>query len=379
MKKIFLSLTSLLVFTFVNAQTNTELQSLIKQSFTYFPKIQELQKASEASGLRVGLARSNYYPVISGNGSYTYVTPISTVNFGQELKFQPNNNYDFNVSLTQPIWDFGKTNAQIAKAKTDLLSATTNIEQAKAQVASQVSNIYYSIVFLKKAIAVEDSLLAFLNENKKIVDSRMKRGDALQIDLSNIQSNIDIEENRKVDFVNSLQKQKALLEYTTGVSTEPTVGDFDFPSFSEGAVADYAKQNNFDLLLANQHTLASEMDLKYSENSRYPVLSLVGGTGYKNGYQPSIEPLIFNYLVGLRLSIPIYSAGKVNQNIQISRKNVEASQLAVKSTENNLKKDLAQVQADLISNQDRINHSDAQVKNAREALVLTESRYKQGV
>lgn len=380
MKKIVIATAFLFAFAFANAQTNAELKALIKQSFTYFPKIQELQKASEASDLRVGLARSNYYPVISGLGSYNYLTPISHKDFGQgDFKFQPYNNYNLNVSVTQPIWDFGRTNAQIAKAKTDLLSATTNIEQAKAQIASQVANTYYSIVFLKKAIAVEDSLLAFLNENKRIVESRMKRGDALQIDLSNIQSNIDIEENRKVDFVNSLQKQKALLEYTTGVSTEPTVGDFDFPSFSEGSAGDYARQNNFDLLLAKQKTLASEMDLKYSENSRLPLLTFAGGTGYKNGYQPDINPLLFNYTVGVNLSIPIYSAGKVNQNIKISRKNVEASQLAVKSTENNLKKDLAQVEADLVSNQDRINHSDAQVKYAREALVLTESRYKQGV
>src|SRR6478609_7839985 len=203
MKKIVIATAFLFAFAFANAQTNAELKALIKQSFTYFPKIQELQKASEASDLRVGLARSNYYPVISGLGSYNYLTPISHKDFGQgDFKFQPYNNYNLNVSVTQPIWDFGRTNAQIAKAKTDLLSATTNIEQAKAQIASQVANTYYSIVFLKKAIAVEDSLLVFLNENKRIVDSRMKRGDALQIDLSNIQSNIDIEENRKVDFIN---------------------------------------------------------------------------------------------------------------------------------------------------------------------------------
>ena len=380
MKRIILPGAFLFVFAFANAQSNAELKTLIKQSFSYFPRIQELQKASEVSDLRVGLARSNYYPVISGNGSYTYVTPLSIVHTPTgDLVFQPNNNYDFNVSLTQPIWDFGKTNAQIAKAKTDLLSATTNIEQAKAQVAAQVANVYYSMVYLKKAIAVEDSILSFLRENKKIVESKIKRGDALQIDLTNIQSNIDLEENRKVDFVNSLQKQKALLDYTTGVNTEPTSGDFDFPAFSEAPVIDYAKQNNFDLLLANQRTLASEMDLKYSENSRFPLLNFIGGTGYKNGYQPSIQPLIFNYLVGLRLSVPIYTAGKTSQNIQISRKNVEASQLALKTTENNLRKDLVQVQTDLTSNADRIKNSEAQVNYAREALVLTESRYKQGV
>src|SRR5438132_9943991 len=127
MKKIFLSITCLMLITFVNAQTNQELKSLVQQSFTYFPRIQELQKASETSELRVGLARSNYYPVISGVGSYNYLTPISQANFGgNELKFQPHDNYNFNISVVQPIWDFGKTNAQIAKAKTELLSANTN-------------------------------------------------------------------------------------------------------------------------------------------------------------------------------------------------------------------------------------------------------------
>src|SRR5258708_29207336 len=132
MKKIIIAAAFLFAFAFANAQTNAELKTLIKQSFSYFPRIQELQKASETSELRVGYVRSNYYPVISANGAYTYVTPLSRVNTQNgELVFQPNNNYDFNVSLTQPIWDFGKTNAQIAKAKTDLLSGTTNIEQAK--------------------------------------------------------------------------------------------------------------------------------------------------------------------------------------------------------------------------------------------------------
>ncbi len=380
MKKIVASIAFLFVFAFAEAQTNNELNTLINQSFTYFPRIQELHKAAEVSDLRVGLSRSNYLPVVAGNGSYTYVTPLSKANFGgSEFKFQPNNNYNFNLSVTQPIWDFGKTNALIAKSKTELLTATTNIEQTKAQVASQVATVYYSMVYLKKAIAVEDSILSFLRANKTIVENRIKRGDVLQIDATNIQSNIDLEENRKVDFVNSWQKQKALLEYSTGVSAEPVSSDFDFPAFVESPIADYAKQNNFDLRLANQRTLASEMDLKFSENNRYPILSFVGGTGYKNGYQPNINPLIFNYALGLNLSVPIYNAGKNNQNVHIAQKTLEANQLAVKATENNLRRELAQVQADLTSNAERIKNSESQVNYAREALTLTQSRYQHGV
>lgn len=380
MKRIFLLLSTSFFFAFANAQTNAELKGLINQSFGYFPRIQELQKASEVSELRVKQAWSNYQPIVSGVGSYNYVTPISQASFGgNELKFQPNNNYNFNLGITQPIWDFGKTNAQIAKAKTDLLSATTNIEQAKAQVAAQVASVYYAMIYLKKAIAVEDSILAFLTENKKIVENRIKRGDALQIDLTNIQSNIDLEENRRVDFVNQLQKQKALMEYTSGASTEPATGEFDFPQFNESPVTDYAKQNNFDLRLATQRTLASEMDLKYAQNSRFPLLTFVGGTGYRNGYQPNINPLIFNYALGVNLSVPIYSQGKTSQNIRIAKTNVQAYQLAAKTAQNNLRRDLAQVQADLTSNEERIKNSEGQVAYAREALTLAQSRYKQGV
>ncbi len=380
MKKVVTGIAFFFVFAFAEAQTNNELKALITQSFSYFPRIQELQKAAEVSDLRVGLSRSNYYPVISGIGSYSYVTPLSKINFGgSELKLNPNDNYNFNISVTQPIWDFGKTNALIAKSKVDLLSATTNIEQAKATVAAQVANVYYSMVYLKKAIAVEDSILSFLHLNKTIVENRIKRGDALQIDVTNIQSTIDLEENQKVNFVNLLQKQKALLDYSAGTSADPMATDFDFPAFAESPIADYAKQNNFDLRLANQRTLASEMDLKFSENNRYPILSFVGGTGYKNGYQPNINPLIFNYALGLNLSVPVYNAGKNNQNMHIAQKTLEANQLAVKTTENNLRKDLAQVQADLTSNADRIKNSESQVNYAREALTLTQSRYKQGV
>ncbi|MBI1769895.1 MAG: TolC family protein [Bacteroidetes bacterium] len=380
MKRIFIINMLILTFAFADAQTNSELKSLINKSFNYFPRIQELQKASEVSAIRVQQAWSNYQPVLSGVGSFNYVNPISQANFGAgEIKFQPNNNYNFNLAVTQPIWDFGKTNAQIAKAKTDLLSANTNIEQAKAQVAAQVASVYYSMIYLKKAVAVEDSILSFLTENKKIIESRIKRGDALQIDLTNIQSNIDLEENRKVDFVNSLQKQKALMEYTSGSSVEPTITDFDFPKFTEGLAEDYAKQNNFDLRLATQRTLGSEMDLKYAQNSRFPLLTFVGGTGYRNGYQPNINPLIFNYALGVNLSVPIYSQGKTSQNIRIAQSNLQANQLASKTAENNLRRDLAQVQADLSSNEERIKNSGGQVNYAREALTLAQSRYKQGV
>lgn len=66
-------------------------------------------------------------------------------------------------------------------------------------------------------------------------------------------------------------------------------------------------------------------------------------------------------------------------NIHVAQHLVEANRLAEKTVGNTIKKDLAQAQADIAASEERIKNTDGQVGYAREALTLTESRYKQGV
>src|SRR5258708_34711910 len=104
MKRIFTLNALMLVFAFADAQTNPELKRLINQSFTYFPRIQELQKASEVSSIRVKQAWSNYQPIVSGIDQYNYENPISQANVAEtKIKFQPKNNSNYNITITQTI------------------------------------------------------------------------------------------------------------------------------------------------------------------------------------------------------------------------------------------------------------------------------------
>src|SRR4051812_39479274 len=163
MKKILVLLFVTTGFIGANAQVNPELNKWILQSFNYYPRIQELNKTSEISEVRVDLAKSNYLPTVNGTASYNYINPLSQTTIPisatetRTLLFQPHNNYNFNVGVSQNIWDFGKTKAQVEKAKADLLVAKQNTEAAKLQLASQVTGIYYSLIYLKKAIQVQDT------------------------------------------------------------------------------------------------------------------------------------------------------------------------------------------------------------------------------
>ena len=175
MNKLYILL-FVLVATKINAQTPKELSALIQQSFSYFPRIKELDKSAELAELRVDLAKRNYLPTVNGTASYSYISPVAQTNFVtgpnpsdvRTLQFQPNNNVNFNVGLNQVLWDFGKTQAQIEKAKADLLVTKQNTESAKLQVAAQVAAIYYSMIYLKQAALVQDSVINYFEESKKV-------------------------------------------------------------------------------------------------------------------------------------------------------------------------------------------------------------------
>ncbi|MBA4145908.1 MAG: TolC family protein, partial [Cytophaga sp.] len=236
MKRILILVFTLAAMIQVKAQVNPELNHWIIRSFSYYPKIQELNKNSEISEIRVSVAESNYLPNINGTASYNYINPLSQATIPvsatelKTLQFQPHNNYNFNVGLNQVIWDFGKTKAQVDKAKSDLLVTKQNTESAKLQLASQVTGIYYSMIYLKKAIALQDTVIGFYEKNKKIIEGKIRQGDALQVDLSNVDNSIDQERNRKVDFQRQYERQIALMNFTTGLSEIPTNTEFDFKS-----------------------------------------------------------------------------------------------------------------------------------------------------
>src|SRR6478736_7101044 len=252
------------------AQANDELKSLITKSFNYFPRVQELTVASDISAQRIELAQRNYLPNLNGGATYNYINPVSKSRIptgpGTEntLQFQPFNNYNVNITLNQVIYDFGRTAAQVEKAKADLQIASGNIQSAKIQLASQVSTIYYSLIYLNRAIVVEDSIINFFTRNRDIVTNRIRRGDALDVDLYTIQATIDQEKNRKVDFQNLFQKQQSLLEYTTGIATMPvdTSLYFTIPA----AVFSVAEmQNNIDFQQAERRLMASQVELKQAK------------------------------------------------------------------------------------------------------------------
>jgi outer membrane protein len=388
MKKLLIISAFVLVVIQSNGQptVDNELKTLIQKSFTYFPRVKELEQQVEINTIREDVTRSGYRPTITGAVTYSYIDPISIINIPtgpgtfNEIKTQPNGNQNANVTINQLLYDFGRAKRNLEKSKYDILIAKDNLEASKGTLASQVASIYYSIIYLQKSITVQDSVISYYRAFKKLIDNRIKQGDALEFDALSAQNNIDQAENRKVDLTNALQKQINLLAYSTGETGKPsaTLLDFQIEFSSIDSLVEEAKQNNKELSIAKKRILQQEEELQLNKANQYPTLNLNGALGVRNGYQPDINQNRFNYLIGAGINIPIYTGNRNSNQIKIAETSLQAYRYASETQLANVNRDINQALTDIKSSNERLANTESQIKQTTRALELAKSRFKNG-
>jgi len=368
-------------------EKETELKTLINQSFTYFPQFKELGQAMDVEQQRIALAKSAGLPSVQASGSYRYTNPVSEISIpsgNNVLAFQimPNHNYNTSLDASYTLWDFGVVKAGVDRARAGLEYAKDNLEFNQSLMAFQVSNIYYQIAYLKDAIAIQDSVINFLEANKKDTEVKFKNGDALKYDVLSIQSSIDQEGNRKIDLQNSMNKQYALMEYATGTKISLSSSSFVFPFENRNdlneALAE-AQNNHPEFRLIKDRIKQAEAELKVSQTNGKPSLVMSGGTGYKNGFTPDIDKFRYNYSAGLTLNIPIYQGGRAKKQIRLSQSQLAQTRFSEESLSNTYRKDIQQALIDITSNTSSLVNSAGQITEAKEAQKLAHSRYRNGI
>jgi len=365
----------------VKAQINPELKDIITQSFGYFSKIKEAELGVKTSEEKLKLTSLSKTPDISFNSSYNFIMPkISFPINGNEIQFAPVHNLASSIGTNYTIYDFGRLKSAIEKSKTDILISKDNVDILKNQLANQVAVVYYNIVYLKQAISIQDSVTAYFRSNKQLAENKLKNGEGVKLDVLNLESNIDGEENKKIDLENQLQKQLILLDYTSGKSKINGVNfDFDVNGLKDDSLINIAKQNNPEFSLSKNKILLSNNELNLIKLNNKPKVSLNAAAGIRNGYVPEVNNLRFNYIAGVMISVPIYGFGKINQQVQVQKSLVKQNELSVQSLEASYKKDIKQLLVDIQSNQEKIKHIEAQIVSAKSAQEITASRYQNGV
>ena len=359
---------------------NGELKNLLNQSLQYFPKVKEVQQSVQLAEDKLALTELNKYPDITMDASYAYVKPKIEVAFGEKtFQFAPVHNVSGALNGTYTLFDFGRLESAIQKAKLELQTSKHVAEQLKHSLFFQISQLYYQIIYAKKAIEIQNQVLQLVTENKTIIETQLKNGNAIQLDLLTIQSKIDNELNRKIDLETNLQKLLNLLNYATGVNAiKETQLSVSLKNYTSEEAMQMALIHNPSIAIAKDKVNVTKADVAITKLNERPYVGMKASVGSRNGYLPQINDPRFNYNAGIGFSVPLFNGGKIKQQIKIQERSLALSETNVASQIHDFEKDIQAALIDIQSNQARIKNAATQIEQAALAQKLSVSKLKNG-
>ena len=269
------------------------------------------------------------------------------------------------LQLSQVIFDFGKFSTY-AKSKYQTQVSDLQLNNAKQKLIVTVAQSYFDVLYagnLLNAIQTTKSALQDqLNNAKRSFDV----GTVTIADVNDAQAGYDTAVAQEVKAQNDLVNKKNIFQNITGLDAnqiQPVLSNIALisskPLELRGWV-DMANTGNINIKIANKQLNMANEDIDIARAGHLPTVSLTGqynnlGNVNLDGADSQVTATQFNSqtsqagvigssytqgVVGITVSIPLYSGGNVSSQARAAIANYEASMQQLLSTKRNTQQDV---------------------------------------
>ncbi len=388
--KIILILTAVVLLMPYNGYPQSDrneltLEKAIQMTINNYPLIKQQQEKLKAVDYKIEQQKSFFYPDIEGQASYSRIGPLPSFNFGGEaLVLAPANNYNLNVVLNEQLYDFGRRNASVDLVSSYKQTAADNVDFVKSNLSYRTLQTFYSILFIKKAIAVKDTQVAALNAHLNVTNKKVESGSATDYDALSTQVRISQAQSEKIELLNQLKQQQIALKELLGIEQDTSVavtGDFSAPPAvtNTDSLVKIAFQKRSELKLAEDELNTSHLQEHLAGLGDTPSLNAMLAYGLKNGYEPNLEVLRGNWVAAVSVKVPIFNGFLTKYKEGEAKVNSSVSELNISTLKRNIISDVRQASSNLNSSLEKLNSTLTQVNFAQQTVQRAESRYDSGV
>jgi TolC family type I secretion outer membrane protein len=356
------------------------LERCIEIGLGQHPAVAAARSEVDANRSRVGQAQSGYYPQIDGSAS----TSRTSIGPRQSLGFRTGsaifNSYSTGVTLTQNIYDFGRTGSQVDIQKYNLDSSRSDLETTYEQVVLNVKQAYYGVLQAQRNREVALETVRQFEQHLEQARGFFEVGTAPKFDVT--KAEVDLS-NAKLNLIvtkNALKVAVVRLNNTMGVPRAPEYRIEDNLSFERYEIpfeeaVERAYRNRPDLQSLIFQRKAAESSIALVRKDYYPVLT--GNAGYN--YAGNEFPITKGWTIGATLTLPIFSGFLTKNQVEEAQANLKTLLANEESLKQNILLEVQQEYLNLAEAEERISTAELTVKQAEENLEIATGRYRAGV
>jgi len=346
-------------------------------------------------------ATSSYLPKLNVVANYTYIDPIPasevsldmtlpipplypSISKTMEIKAGASDNTLYRVSLTQLLFDWGRTFGNIDIANSGRNASESNLAAMENQLILGITQYYYNVALTKRVLALNQESLQIAQERLKNMEQNFNKGAASSFDLlktkvqvSNLRPQVSKAQNNFEMSKNYLKNALAIpldsqIEITQDINEE----SFIDPDYA-GSVKK-AMQSRPELKKANSQKYIAQKALDIAHSVDKPILTASANYQYQYPYYSQIE-WVSNWNAGVNLSVPIFDGFYAYSKVKQAKADLQTAEVMLKNMESSVELDVRQAILSLNDAKARVSSQKDALSQAEEFFKIAESSLKSGV
>jgi outer membrane protein len=348
------------------------------------PQIQARLYDYAAVRFRVDQAFAPLLPQLSAtlSGQYSSTTVLTTSTGGTTIAVPSSRTLEDTflgqVSLSQLLFDFGKTVASVDAARKLAEVSRYDIELQRQLVTLAVKEAYTNTLFAQRLIKVQRQALERADLNLRSVRGFFDVGTRPKSDV--VRAEVDVA-NARVDNIradNAERVARVALNTSMGVPANTRFELVDNLVYlkvtdpDRDLVAEALNQRP-EYTQAKLRIEGAESILKRTFRDFFPD---VVGTGSVGGVRSSLDT---SWSAGIALNWSLFDGGNRLSRYREAKAALEASQSRLKATELDIAREVEQARSTVLETDERILAAQAAVASAQENFRLVQGRFDAGV
>jgi len=350
------------------------------------PSIQARLSDYLAAAYRVDQAFSPLLPQLTGSAtlartksavSSTASARVSGTTVTSSIR-EPSENTTMRVSLSQIIFDFGKTFASTDAARRLAEQAQEDVELQRQLVTQTVKESFTNINFAQRLIRVQEQAVERAQLNLRSAKGFFEVGTRPKSDVA--RAEVDVA-NARVDLIrarNAERLARVALNTAMGIPADtPTLVQDNL--VYQPIVMD---RTQLQTLALNQRPEYKQVKLRVSEAEARARRAFrdffpdITGTGFYGATRFDMNEI---WEVAVSLSWTLYDGGNRIARFRESKVNVEAAQARVRAAALDISREVEQAQINVTEADERIQAAQTAVASAQENFRLAQGRFDAGV
>jgi outer membrane protein TolC len=322
---------------------------------------------------RVGQAKANYYPKIDWSSGYNKSSPVSSPSSSFD-------EYSSSVSLSQNIYDFGKTSISVGIQRLNLDSSRVDIESISSQIVFNVKQAYYGVLQAKRNRDIAEEAVRQFKKHLEQAKGFYEVGTKPKFDVTKAEVDLSNAKLNLIKAENAIKVSKVILNNTMGMPDAPEYSLVDNLTFVRYDITledmlKMAYNKRADLTSTLIKKKAAEASIEMSKKDYYPTLS--GNASY--GLAGEKFPLENGWNVGMTITFPVFSGLSTRYQVEEAMANLNVLKANEEALRQGIVLDVQQAYLNLKDAEERIPTSELTVKQAEENLEIANGRYAAGV